>query len=303
MDANGYAWWYIDATSDDGAHALTLIAFVGSVFSPYYAKARADGLARPDDFVASNVCLYGPRSRWALNEHHRGHVEREHDMLRIARTSWAWTGSSLDVSLYETTTPLRQRVIGTVRLIPEIVHERTYVLDGNGRHLWRPVAPRARVEVDFQSPRFSWRGRGYHDVNMGTEPLEHGFTRWSWSRVSDARSTVVTYDVMPQTDESVALRFSGQNVERITMPAVKKLSASRWGVARDVHCDAGHAPRLAAAFEDTPFYNRSLVETRCGGVSGLAMHESVDLTRFVQPWVQFLLPFRMQRHARMQRNA
>ena len=32
----GYCWWYVDATSDCGQFALTVIAFVGSVFSPYY---------------------------------------------------------------------------------------------------------------------------------------------------------------------------------------------------------------------------------------------------------------------------
>ena len=37
----GYAWWYVDALSDDGQHGLTIIAFIGSVFSPYYAWARA----------------------------------------------------------------------------------------------------------------------------------------------------------------------------------------------------------------------------------------------------------------------
>ena len=30
----GYLWWYVDAISDDGQHALSIIAFVGSVFSP-----------------------------------------------------------------------------------------------------------------------------------------------------------------------------------------------------------------------------------------------------------------------------
>ena len=34
---DGYVWWYVDALSDDGRHGLTLIAFIGSVFSPYYA--------------------------------------------------------------------------------------------------------------------------------------------------------------------------------------------------------------------------------------------------------------------------
>ena len=33
-DDGGYVWWYVDALSDDGLHGLTMIAFIGSVFSP-----------------------------------------------------------------------------------------------------------------------------------------------------------------------------------------------------------------------------------------------------------------------------
>ena len=32
---DGYVWWYVDAFSEDRAYGLTLIAFIGSVFSPY----------------------------------------------------------------------------------------------------------------------------------------------------------------------------------------------------------------------------------------------------------------------------
>ena len=49
---DGYAWWYVDALSDDGAHGLTIIAFIGSVFSPYYAWARRRGPADPARFCA-----------------------------------------------------------------------------------------------------------------------------------------------------------------------------------------------------------------------------------------------------------
>ena len=55
----GYAWWYVDAISDDGQHGLTIIAFIGSVFSPYYAWA---GRRDPLDHCAFNVALYGPRA-------------------------------------------------------------------------------------------------------------------------------------------------------------------------------------------------------------------------------------------------
>ena len=49
---NGYAWWYVDALSDDGAHGITLIAFIGSVFSPWYAWARRRGPADPQNHVS-----------------------------------------------------------------------------------------------------------------------------------------------------------------------------------------------------------------------------------------------------------
>ena len=33
---NGYAWWYIDGISNDGKKAISIIGFIGSVFSPWY---------------------------------------------------------------------------------------------------------------------------------------------------------------------------------------------------------------------------------------------------------------------------
>jgi carotenoid 1,2-hydratase len=50
--------------SDDGRHGLTLIAFVGSVFSPYYAWARRRGEAPALNHCSINVALYGPLGRW-----------------------------------------------------------------------------------------------------------------------------------------------------------------------------------------------------------------------------------------------
>ncbi len=49
----GYRWWYVDASSDDGAHHLVVIAFVGSVFSPFYKRAVARGDADPMDYCAT----------------------------------------------------------------------------------------------------------------------------------------------------------------------------------------------------------------------------------------------------------
>jgi hypothetical protein len=50
---NGYVWWYVDALSDDGENGLTIIAFIDSVFSPYYAFARRRGSTDPLKVVTS----------------------------------------------------------------------------------------------------------------------------------------------------------------------------------------------------------------------------------------------------------
>ena len=79
---NGYVWWYADGVSDDGAYGVTVIAFIGSVFSPYYAYARGSGLVDPANHVALNVALYGPdRRRWSMTERGRNALEREDGWL------------------------------------------------------------------------------------------------------------------------------------------------------------------------------------------------------------------------------
>jgi carotenoid 1,2-hydratase len=63
--------------SDDGQHGMTLIAFVGSVFSPYYAWARRKGNADPENHCALNVAIYSKgASRWAMTERGAGSCHR-----------------------------------------------------------------------------------------------------------------------------------------------------------------------------------------------------------------------------------
>ena len=77
VHANGYAWWYIDALSDDGQSGITIIAFIGSVFSPYYAFARRKGVADPLNHCAVNVAIYRKAAnRWTMTERPRGAVSR-----------------------------------------------------------------------------------------------------------------------------------------------------------------------------------------------------------------------------------
>jgi carotenoid 1,2-hydratase len=292
----GYAWWYIDALSADGQFGLTVIAFIGSVFSPYYAWS---GRRDPENHCAVNVALYGPRGhRWAMTERGRGALKRDASHFTVGPSALAWDGETLRIQIEEITAPMPSRLKGTIRLRPRALSGWTFPLDAAGRHLWRPIAPRADVEVCLSHPDLSWRGEGYFDTNRGQEPLEDAFREWTWSRGHSDAETLIFYDVTRRGGETLGLSLSvsraGQ-IHEVEAPPMRSLPSTFWRVPRPVRADAGEAVRLVRTLEDAPFYSRSDVEARQNGRMARIVHESLDLGRLTVPVVRAILPFRMPR--------
>jgi carotenoid 1,2-hydratase len=299
---NGYAWWYVDAFSDDGLHGLTLIAMIGSVFSPYYARARRQGRGDPENYCALNVALYGKGGkRWTLTERGRGQLSRETTSLAVGPSALRWDGSGLLVDIAEITVPLPRRIEGTVRLFPSATIAQSFTLADHGQQTWRPIAPVARVEVDLPRPGLRWSGHGYSDWNSGSAPLEDAFKGWNWSRASSAAGTTILYDGSRrhEGDFSLALRIDAKGrIEEIAPPPIARLPpAPVWRIARETRADRGGVPRVVKTLEDTPFYSRTIMQSIIGGSPVTGMHESLSLDRFDTRWVQALLPFRMPRKA------
>lgn len=298
---DGYVWWYLDATSDDGRHAITLIAFVGSVFSPYYAWARRGGPSDPENHCAINVALYGEGAgRWTMTERGRAALHRTADTLTIGPSALHWDGTALTVRIDEISAPLPRRVRGTVKLYPAAQPCRSFVLDPQGRHRWTPLAPLARVEVEMDSPGLRWSGPGYLDMNAGDAPLDRDFVRWDWSCARTRDGAAVLYDITPRGDGAhcLGLRF-GQDGSVTSFDAPPRVALPRsgiWRVPRAIRAEEGMA-HVRRTFEDTPFYVRSEIASVLGGEGVLAMHESLSLDRFRTPIVQAMLPFRMPRLA------
>ena len=293
----GYAWWYVDAISDDGRHGLTMIAFIGSVFSPYYAWARARGRDDPLAHCAINLALYGPGGRWCMTERGSSALARDSGSLRIGPSGLRWEDDSLLIDVHEWSVPLPRPVRGRIRVQPTIAGDQALNLDPDRRHRWMPIWPAARVETDFEHPGLRWSGSGYFDHNAGVEPLERGFASWSWSRAMTRRGPLVLYDTEHLSGErgSHALLFErGGQTTRLPSPTPVELRRSRWGIARPTRSEDGTASVLAT-WEDTPFYARSLVDTCLMGERVKAVHEGLSLRRFTSPAVQLMLPFRMPR--------
>jgi carotenoid 1,2-hydratase len=304
VEPGAYLWWYVDALSDDGRHALTLIAFVGSVFSPYYRRAWRAGRARADEHCALNVCLYSPgASRWTMTERAARHVERGRTYFRIGPSAMCWRDGVLEVEIDEVANPLPRRVRGTVRVQLGALSTFVATLDDAGRHRWGPIAPCARVQVRLDAPDLSWDGHAYVDSNEGDEPISEPFTTWDWMRATlQDGSCVVAYDVRQargRADRLIGRRFYPHGADApVDLPERVRLPSTRWGIARHVRAGPtadGRGPAVLRTLEDTPFYARGVVQGQLCGEPVQAMHETLDAGRFASPVVQLMLPWRMPR--------
>ena len=115
-------------------------------------------------------------------------------------------------------------------------------------------------------------------------------------------STCVIYDVRPKkgldNDRVIAQRFSPDgNYRAFTAPERQILPRSAWWIDRTMRSDAGTAPQLLQSLEDTPFYARSVVKASVQGEQVTAMHETLSVPRLRSTAVQWMLPWRMPRHA------
>jgi len=293
----GYAWWYCDAISEDGRHGITIIAFIGSVFSPYYALS---GRRDPENHCTLNVALYGPKARWAMTERGREKVKRTVDTFQIGASSVRWEDGDYVVEIDETTAPIPSPLRGTVRLKTPWLNPRTFHIDPDGRHRWRPLSPASRIEVDMKSPDLKWRGRSYFDMNDGDAPLEADFTFWNWSRAMlEADGVAICYDTHVRSGESrgLALKFDGRGeMEEFEAPPFRRLKPTFWWRApRQLRSEDEAAAEVVRTLEDAPFYSRSEIRTRLFGRDYPGVHESLSGDRLASPWVKALLPFRMPR--------
>ncbi len=273
-----------------------MIAFIGSVFSPYYAWS---GWADPLNHCAVNVALYGAAGkRWAMTERGRESLRRTPSTLAIGPSSLRWEDGVLTVEINEVTAPMPSRIRGTIRLRPRFLNPQPFTLDPDQRHGWRPIAPLADVEVSLQSPGRAWRGDGYFDTNAGDEPLQDRFSGWNWSRAHRPDDTLLFYDVegLDGARSDLALRFGPQGeLTPFLAPPQAPLPPTFWRVSRTARGDAGDPPILAQTLEDTPFYSRSMLEGRYGGQPAKIVHESLSARRLRSPIVRAMLPFKMPR--------
>ena len=233
---SGYRWWYLDGVSHDAQHGIVIIAFVGSVFSPYYFRARQRGPTPAEDYSSINVCLYRPGGdRWAMTERGRRSVLRDARTFRVGGSQLSWDGTRLVAEIRERSAPFGRRIRGRLEVIPAALNAEQFQLDTAGRHHWRPVAPVADISVEFSNPRFDWDGHGYVDTNHGERMLELDFATWDWSRSAESAGTSIYYVARSPDGEErrLGMRFRPDGSRTaLDVPDPQDLPRSAWRVGK-----------------------------------------------------------------------
>ncbi len=232
-----------------------------------------------------------------MTERSRASVSRGVDHFAVGPSSLRWDGDALTIEVDEWANPLPRPVRGTIRVHPRSLSAHTWALDDGGRHQWGPLAPSARVEVSLSQPDLGWSGAGYFDSNEGSEPIETPFSSWDWSRsiLADGGSAVI-YDVRQKTgdDRLLALRFgSDGTVTDFEADRRHTLPRTFWRIPRQMR--SAQPPRLVETLEDTPFYQRAVLEATLAGERALTFHESLDVERLERLSTRLMLPWRMPR--------
>ena len=295
---NGYAWWYVDGLSDCGTRAISVIGFIGSVFSPWY---RWSGRRNPQNHVCINVATYGPGGRFTMTDRGQSALRQTASRLEVGPSMMRWEKDALIIDVNEVSAPpFLTRIRGQITVTPAALTSVELPLTTDGAHVWRPFAPRARISVDIDRPGWQWDGEGYFDANFGTRALEEDFAYWTWGRFPTGEGATCFYDAERLDGSALAAAFSfGRDgtASAADLPPKARMRRSLWAVKRETRADEGYEPRQVQNMLDAPFYSRSAVRTRLGGVETVGVHEALDLVRFRSPWLKPMLAVRVPRRS------
>ena len=140
---NGYAWWYVDGLSDCGTRAVSVIGFIGSVFSPWY---RWSGRKNPQNHVCINVATYGRGGRFTMTDRGQSALRQTASRLEVGPSAMRWENDQLVIDICEVSShPMISKIEGQIRVTPTAITRVELPLTPDGAHIWRPFAPRARI--------------------------------------------------------------------------------------------------------------------------------------------------------------
>jgi carotenoid 1,2-hydratase len=212
--SGSYEWWYFDFFDHANALHFVVIFYDGCPFSPGYidnwenTETRSNAKAADHPAVSISVYENGKPVFYSLTEYSKSDFcwNVQEKKLNIGRSGFQ-IGQEGDKLVYliklDEELPGGDAIKGWLRFrgchtpdnlfhIPETAVQQA--------HEWNMTLPGAEAtgEIEISSrlhtgKKFSVSGRGYHDHNLGLEPMKKEFRNWYWGRIHMNSGTLVYY--------------------------------------------------------------------------------------------------------------
>jgi len=212
--ASEYEWWYFDGRDDRGEYQFVVIFYEGCPFSPQYIRQAYKHpehiLAKAESHPAVSISVYrnGKTVYYSMSEYSPSEstFSREKISLRIGNHTMEGfiENEQMVYSLrLDETLPSGDRISGLLRYISPKPNPSLWgasATNETSSHSWNLIQPLAQVKgvlsvasANKHEKPIVFEGVGYHDHNIGSEPMKNEFRDWYWGRIHFNDFTLVYY--------------------------------------------------------------------------------------------------------------
>jgi carotenoid 1,2-hydratase len=211
-NSGGYEWWYFDGISKDREYGFVIIFYKGNPFSRRYIQALSsennNKYQQAKEYPALSISIYrkGKPVYYGFCEYEAENAFFDSEKIKGAAGKSEFNCSVRNGKLiYEIRLnqdlPSGDSVKGSLKFtsgIRDIILHNNNLHNNSSNHIWNLVQPQSEVEGEFNVggylPRtIRFTGQGYHDHNLGLEPMDNSFLEWYWGRFHFEDSTFVYY--------------------------------------------------------------------------------------------------------------
>ncbi len=319
-EPGSYEWWYFDAADASDEWHFVGIFYDGCPFSPRYNKAweAGDPEALPWKHPAITLSLYhkGKLVFYSMSEYQPDEVVISDDenigtflRISIGKNELFLTkrGHELHHELrLNEALPSGDTLQGTLFFVADVPPRdlfgslpRTDDFNSEAGHGWNLTQPRARVECDLrltdalQGERLiQWKGTGYHDHNLGREPMKQEFEDWYWGRLHFPKHTLVYYLMnaggelsykgwLLDTDNQLVTAFDGGSLSNFAGNAFLLRSA------RTIELTAADGTKVmlqhSRTIDSGPFYYRFLTDGLLNLETENSAEKATGISEYIRP--------------------
>jgi len=206
-EGGSYEWWYFDLLSADG-YSVVMIFYDGNPFSKRYITALSGGRqVNPSHYPALSLSVYkkGKPLFYLFDECDaaEGRFSKDTPEGFVKNNSFSGLktpdGMKYEI-LINQTLPSGDSIEASLTFLSENWDASRLIKKSGGKvdHIWNLVSPRCEVAGEikisgYKEHQIDVKGTGYHDHNVGFEPMKESFTEWYWGRYHLANGTLVYY--------------------------------------------------------------------------------------------------------------